>query len=237
MSGSNTSFHSKIYNNFKEIDKYAHKEIVDFYATHEEDIQRLKFHEYFDLQIAYIDALFEIGAYDNLLKICDDTIEIVIQNNIKYYQGDDVFRKLLLRKAATHYNLLEYLKAEFILKELIKMDPKDFYSIRFYNKCQVQHPPSYVHYTRGIGLLFFLFTAMVICFEMSYFGFQQEPNAMAILIEVSRNVVFLMGWLILVVGDGIFRFNIFNKTRKFIEEIKMKKEKKEKEVSIFLNKS
>ena len=122
MSGSNTSFHSKIYNNFKEIDKYAHKEIVKFYATHEVDIQRLKFHEYFDLQIAYIDALFEIGAYNHLLRICDETIEMVIQNNITYHHGDDVYRKLLLRKAATHYNLLEYLKAEFILKELIKID-------------------------------------------------------------------------------------------------------------------
>jgi len=236
MSGSNTSFHSKIYNNFKEIDKYAHNEIVKFYTTHEVDIQRLKFHEYFDLQIAYIDALFEIGAYNHLLKICDETIEMVIQNNIKYYQGDDIFRKLLLRKAATHFNLLEYLKAEFILKELIKIDPKDYYSIRFYNKCRIQHPPSYVHYTRGTSLLFFLFTAMVICFEMSYFGFQQEPNAMAILIEISRNVVFLMGWIILIVGDGVFRFNIFKETRDFIVDVKMKKEKKDEEVSAFSKK-
>lgn len=222
MSG---SFYSKIYNDFKEIDVHAYKMIVEFYSTHEGEIQRLKFHEYFELQVAYIDALFEVAAYDNLLGVCDETIEMVIQNNIQYHQGEDIYRKLLLRKAAAHYNLMEYHKAEFILKELIKIDPTDFYSIRFYKKCQFQHPPTFVHYTRGTSLILFLFTAMVICFEMSYFGFQQEPNAMALLIEISRNVVFLFGWLVLIVGDGIFRLNIYRKTDVFVQKIRKNKNK------------
>ncbi len=217
------SFHSKIYNDFKEIDVHAYKRIVEFYSTYEDDIQRLKFHEYFELQVTYIDALFEMAAYDNLLGVCDETIEMVIQNNIQYHQGEDIYRKLLLRKAAAHYNLLEYHKAEFILKELIKIDPSDFYAIRFYKKCQFQHPPTYVQYTRGASLIFFLFTAMVICFEMSYFGFQQEPNAMAILIEITRNVVFLFGWLVLIVGDCIFRFNIYRATNRVVKRIKKEK--------------
>ena len=217
MSG---SFHSKIYNEFKEIDIHSYRMIVEFYSNHEEDIQRLKFHEYFELQVAYIDALFEIGAYDNLLKICDECIELVIENNIQYYQGEDVYQKLLLKKAAAHFNLLEYHKAEFILKELIKINPSNFNAIGLFKKSQFQHPPAYVHYTRSTSLLLFLFTAMVICFEMSYFGFQHEPNAMGLLIEISRNVVFLFGWAILICGDGIFRLNIYRETRAFVNEIR-----------------
>jgi len=232
MSG---SFHSKIYNDFKEIDLHAYQTIVEFYSTNKDDIQRLKFHEYFELQISYIDALFEIGAYDNLLSVCDDTIELVIHNNIQYHQGEDVYRKLLLRKAAAHYNLLEYHKAEFILKELIKISPSDFYAARFYKKCQFHRPPSYVHYTRGTSLVLFLFTAMVICFEMSYFGFQQKPDAMGILIEISRNVVFLLGWMVLIVGDGIFRLNIYRETQTFVKKIRTEKNRK-KEAPVFSKK-
>lgn len=223
MSG---SFHSKIYNDFKEIDVHAYKMIVEFYSSHEDDIQRLQFHEYFELQVVYIDALFEVAAYDNLLGICDETIEMVIQNNIQYHQGEDIYRKLLLRKAAAHYNLLEYHKAEFILNELIKINPSDFYAIRFCKKCQFQHPPSYVHYTRGTSLILFLFTAMVICFEMSYFGFQQKPNAMAMLIEISRNAVFLLGWVVLILGDGIFRFNIYKEMKAHVNKIRKEKNHK-----------
>lgn len=221
-----SSLHSKTYNNFKEIDMYAYQLIVDFYATHKEDIQRLKFHEYFELHLAYIEALLETGLYQNLLKICDETIEAVIQNNIQYYQGEDIYRKLLLRKASAHFNLLEYHKTEFILKELIKINPKDGHAIRFFRKSQIHRPPTFVQNTRNVSLLLFLFTAMVICFEMSYFGFGKSQSEMGMMIEVARNVVFLTGWFILILGDGIFRWKVFKRTKSFVETIHLQKKQK-----------
>ena len=221
-----TSLHSKTYNEFKEIDIHAYQLIVDFYAKREEDIQRLKFHEYFELHLAYIEALLETGLYQNLLKVCDETIEAVIQHNIQFYQGEDVYRKLLLRKSAAHYNLLEYHKAEFILKELIKMNPKDGHSIRFFRKSQLHRPPSFVQNTRNVSLLLFLFTAMVICFEMAYFGFGKSQSEMGMIIEIARNIVFLSGWLVLILGDGIFRWKVFKETKDFIKTIHLQKNKK-----------
>ncbi|MEM6966826.1 MAG: hypothetical protein AAF573_18825 [Bacteroidota bacterium] len=225
MSGSASSFHSRLYNDFKDIDTYSHQLIVDFYQQFEEDIQRLKFHEFFELQVTYIDALFEVAAYDNLLEVCDETIIAVIENNIQYHHGEDIYRKLLFRKAAAHYNLLEYHKAEFVLQELIKIDPDDFEAVRFYNKCQIQHPPKYVQHARSTALILFLFTAMIICFEMSYFGFGSEPNAMALLIEITRNVVFLGGWVVLIVGDGIFRYKTFMNTNDFAEAARRERQR------------
>lgn len=221
-----TSLHSNTYNDFKEIDMHAYQLIVDFYAMHEEDIQRLKFHEYFELHLAYIEALLETGLYQNLLKICDETIEAVIQNNIQYYQGEDIYRKLLLRKSAAHYNLLEYHKAEFILKELIKINPKDGHTIRSFRKTQLHRPPNYVQNTRNLGLLLFLFTAMVICFEMVYFGFGKPQTEMELIIEIARNIVFLSGWLVLILGDGIFRWKIFKTTTSFVKTIQSQKSQK-----------
>jgi tetratricopeptide (TPR) repeat protein len=227
-----SSLHSKTYNNFKEIDLYSYKLIVDFYAKHEEEIQRLKFHEYFELHLAYIEALLETGFFQNLLKVCDETIEAVIQNNIQYYQGEDIYRKLLLHKSAAHYNLLEYHKAEFILKELIKINPKDEHAIRFFRKSQLHRPVSYVQNTRNVSLLLFLFTAMVICFEMAYFGFGKPQTEMAMIIEVARNIVFLSGWLVLILGDGIFRWKTFKTTTEFVKTIQLQKGQKS-EIPVF----
>lgn len=221
-----TSLHSKTFNDFKEIDIHAYQLIVDFYSKHVEDIQRLKFHEYFELHLAYIQALQETGLYQDLLKVCDETIEAVIQNNIRYYQGEDIYRKLLLQKSAAHYNLLEYHKAEFILKELIKINPRDGHAIRFFRKSQIHRPPSFVQNTRNVSLLLFLFTAMVICFEMAYFGFGKSQSEMGMMIEIARNIVFLSGWLILILGDGIFRWKVFKETKSFIKTIHLQKSQK-----------
>lgn len=223
-----TTLHSKTYNEFKEIDIHAYQLIVNFYAQREEDIQRLKFHEYFELHLAYIEALLETGLYQNLLKVCDETIEAVIQHNIQFHQGEDIYRKLLLRKSVAHYNLLEYHQAEFILKELIKMNPKDGQAIRFLRKSQLHRPPNFVKNTRNVSLLLFLFTAMVICFEMAYFGFGKPQSEMGMMIEITRNIVFLSGWLVLILGDGIFRWKVFKATKSFVKTIQLQKSQKAK---------
>jgi len=225
MSDTRSNLHSKVYNNFKEIDRYAHQSIVEFYHRHESDIQRLKFDEYFELQISYIDALFEIAAYDNLLSVCDATIEAVIMNNIQSFRGEDIYRKLLLKKAAAHYNLLEYRKAEYILKELIRIDPDDTYSIRFLKRCQIFQVPYYVRYTRNVSLLFFFFTAIVIGFEILKFGFYNTGASGKSIIEIIRNTIFLTGWFVLLLGDGIFRASIYKKTQNFVNQIKKSKSK------------
>jgi len=221
-----TNLHSKVYNNFKEIDRYAHQSIVEYYHRYEDDILRLKFDEYFEVQIAYIDALFEIAAFDNLLSACDTTIEAVIMNNIKTYRGEDVYRKLLLKKAAAHYNLLEYHKAEYILKELIKINPEDTYSISFLKRCNTCRIPYYVSYTRNVSLLFFFLTALVICFEMVWFGFSSSSSEGKSMAEIIRNTIFLSGWFVLILGDGIFRFSIHKNITKFVTQIKTSKIKK-----------
>ena len=107
------------------------------------------------------------------------------------------------------------------------MNPSDTFSIRFFQKSQTHHPPNFVSYTRGISLLLFLFTAMIICFEMSYFGFGKTQSEMGMFIEISRNVVFLFGWVVLILGDGIFRFKVWKKTEAFVEEVKGRKNKVE----------
>jgi len=106
MHDSDSFFHSKTYQEFKEIPYNDYRGIVRFYEEYNSEIVHLKFDEYFELLLAYAESLFEIGAYRNHLDICDQAIEITIAHNIKFYQGKDVFFELLFKKAAAHYNLL-----------------------------------------------------------------------------------------------------------------------------------
>ncbi|MDG1434706.1 MAG: hypothetical protein P8Q41_11875 [Saprospiraceae bacterium] len=217
---------SKTYNDFKEIDTYAYQLIINFYTINKEDIQRLNIYEYFELHLNYIEALLEIGLYQKLLKVCNETIESVIQHNIQFHQGEDIYRKLLLLKSVAHYNLLEYHKAEFILKELIKMNPKDIQSIRFIQKNQLNRPPDFVKNTRNVSLLLFFLTAVIICYKMAYFGFVKPKTEMGRMIEIARNIVFLSGWCTLILGDGIFRWKVFSSTKSFVKTINLQKVRK-----------
>jgi hypothetical protein len=115
------------------------------------------------------------------------------------------------------------------------MNPKDGQSIRFFQKSQLHRPPNYVQNTRNVSLLLFLFTAMVICFEMAYFGFGKPQSEMGMITEIARNIIFLSGWLVLILGDGIFRWKVFKATKSFVKTIHLQKEQKAK-VSVFSKK-
>ena len=111
-----STYHSRIFRDFKEIDAANHRRIIRFYEDKEEDIQRLDFEEYFQLIVAYVNALFEVGAYQKHLLMVDVVIEMTIVHNVERYKGEDIYEKMLFRKAASLYNIMEYAKAEYVTK-------------------------------------------------------------------------------------------------------------------------
>ena len=227
MRYSDSFFHSKVYQEFKEIGLHEYRSIVQFYEDSENDIKQLDFDEYFELFLAYGDALFEMGAYQNHLEIADQAIETTIEHNIKFYQGQDVYFELLFKKAASHYNLLEYKKAEHILKELIKMDTTNQVTIRFLKKCVRQDKPSFLKKTRAFSVLCFLLTALVISIELIVVRPLFEEHATTI--EMLRNFIFVLGWFILLTGDLFHRFKVNQKINAFVKQINQEKENNKKE--------
>lgn len=225
MRYSDSFFHSKVYQEFKEIGLHEYRSIVQFYEDSENDIKRLDFDEYFELFLAYGDALFEMGAYQNHLEIADQAIETTIEHNIKFYQGQDVYFELLFKKAASHYNLLEYKKAEHILRELVKMDTTNQVTIRFLKKCVRQDKPTFLKKTRATSVLCFLVAALVISIELIVIRplFEDYANS----IEMVRNIIFAFGWLVLLSGDFFHRFRVNRKVNAFVNRINRdKKENK-----------
>ncbi len=199
-------YQSKVYQIFKEIGEQEYQTIVRFFEEHEQDIQLLTFEEYFELLFSYTNALFEVGAYSNYIDTCDFAIESSIQFNVKDFNGEDIYRKLLFRKAASYYHLMQYDEAEHILQELIRMKPKDKLAIRFLKKCKIARQPGFVQSTRAASVLLFIIAAVVIAFEQFYIKpFLSEHT---VTIMLTRNIIFGLGWLVLIGGDLTMRYKV-----------------------------
>ncbi len=222
MSNLSSTYYSKIYQEFKTIDVKEHLSVVRFFESYERDIKQLNFSEYFELLVAYLDALFEIGAYHSHLKIVDSAIQISILNNIKFYNGRDIYTDLLFRKAASCYNLMQYDEAEHILRELVKISPHDESYAIFLRKCLWKKQPDFLKNARGIAILLLLASALIIAVELII-----VRNLFAVhtaTIEMVRNITFGSAILVLVGSTLIHYGQIFIGVKKFVTECKRRKQ-------------
>lgn len=154
----------KLYRNFKAIDAVDYHGIVRYFEQFEDGIRTLEDDEYFDCALAYTEALFEIGQYGKHIVMCDHLLELVIMQNIETWGGDDIYAKLLLRKAASLYRLQEFARCEHILREHIKLYPDHAFALRFFYTCLARQKPVWLSKARAaaIGLAFLAVAAIAI---------------------------------------------------------------------------
>lgn len=160
------TYHSKLYRDFRSIDAAAWRDIIHFFERRENEIRGLDFEEYFELLYAYVNALFEVGAYQKHLVMADEVIEVAICHNIHTYKQEDVFKKALFRKAASLYNTYDYHHAEHILRELVRIDPDHRDAVAFLKKCLRSMHFRSLQIFRAAGIFLFLAAAVVISAEV-----------------------------------------------------------------------
>ncbi len=198
MSWFASTYHSRMYRDFKGIAEKDFREQIRFYEKWEEEIKHLVFDEFIELLIEYANALFQIGSYRKYLLMAETILEYSIRENIIQYKGVDLFSQTLFRKAAAHYNLFEYAKAEYLLSELIKLDPADADVRLFYRKCRQRQCGQVHNVFRGISIFMFLLASGLIALEILLI---RPFYAMhTLLIMYSRNTLFLLGCLGMVSG-------------------------------------
>ncbi|RME00894.1 MAG: hypothetical protein D6816_13075 [Bacteroidetes bacterium] len=217
------TYHSKVYRDFRAIDPRQWHNIVRFFEQHEEDIKLLEFDEYFELLVAYTNALFEIGAYEKHILMVDAVIETAVGNNITFFQGEELFNASLFRKAASCFHTFRLKNAEYILKELLKIDPHHKDAKRFLKKClRSQHPP-FIRNARAISVLLFFIAAVIICAELIWTR-NFHPEWLNFFHSL-RNVVFGSG-ILLLVGSTLWHYrNVSRKVENMVKELKARKQK------------
>ena len=216
----NPTYYTQTYRKFKAINPTNYRAIVRFYEKEEEKILRLDFDEFFELLVAYVDALFEIGAYRKHLLLVDVVIEKTISNNITEYKKEKIFNKMLFRKAASLYNTHQYEKATYILSELIKINPADNTPALFYKKCRLKARPALLNKARATSVFLLFLTALIISIEVL---FVRPFYSMHIsLVMAVRNSLFILGCLTIIFGFGYNYYLANQDTKIFVENARRK---------------
>lgn len=216
MNYSKSTYHTKIYRDFKEIEVGEYRNIVGYYEEFEADIRELDFQEYFEILVAFVNALFQLGKYQKHLLMVDIAIEASVMQNIKSHQDEeDIFHKLLFQKAASAYHTFDLEKTDHILRELIKMNPKDRNASLFLKKCLRRKQPTYMATFRAISIFMFLAAALVICIEFLFI--ENFYNSLLQIVQQVRNTLFLIGVLALVGGEFLHWWKINREVNNFVK--------------------
>lgn len=215
------TYHSKLYRDFRSIDAAAWRDIIHFFERRETDIRALDFDEYFELLYTYVNALFEVGAYQKHLVMADEIIETAISHNIHTYKQEDIFKKSLFRKAASLYNTSDYHHAEHILRELVRMDPDYRDAVLFLKKCLRSVHFRSLQVFRAAGIFLFLTAAVVISVEVLFVRPFYAVHAGWV--EVLRIVLFLAGFVALALGELWHRWVAHLRAEAFVEDNRRRK--------------
>lgn len=221
MNPSRSTYHSNIYREFRSLDISEWRTVVRFYELYEDKIEGLEFEESFDMLLAYADALFEIGDYERHLRVADQVLEVSVMNNIKFFNGEDVFQKTLFKKAASNYSLYEFEKCDYLLRELLRIDPYDSDGALFLKKCLRDMRSSLVKKTRAASVLLLIISAIIICFELlAVHSFYPE---WAGVVAFLRNVILGLTVLVLLGGELYHRLRSYREVDNFVEHLRRRK--------------
>ncbi len=221
MSFTNSTYPSKIYQSFKEIKSNDFRTIIRFCEERQGVINQLVFDEYFELLLAYSNASFEIGAYTKYVRLANILLEESIDKNVQCFQGSDVFCQALFRKAAAHYQLLQYDKAIHLLQELIKIDPTHKAAILLLKRTLRKAKTQFLKTIKATAVLAFLASTLVIATEVLFI--KNLLPAQQPLFQSIHVILLTLSIGIYILGEGYLRWQAHYQVQQLIHAAKKKK--------------
>ncbi|MFK7949383.1 MAG: hypothetical protein AB8G11_17460 [Saprospiraceae bacterium] len=154
-----TTYQSPVFTDFETLGRRNYHEIVRFCEQNRSVMEQLNFDEFFIMELAYCNALFQMDMFDKLIKTANHVIELSILNNIQFYEGEDIYHRTLFQKAQAHKLLNQLPEAIHITKELIKMKPISKEYQQFLKMCHTKSETPFLQNLRGYGVLICLISA------------------------------------------------------------------------------
>lgn len=215
------TYHSDVYTNFKEIEVGDHRTLIRFFDAYQESIDQLDAEEQFELYHACANALAETRNYELHIAAAAKVVELSLIENIKFYEGKDVLFETLLRKADSHFQIHEYEKADYILRELLKIEPESEFTSLFLKRCLRKHRQGFLQKVRAITIFCLLTTAFIVCAELLFVRpFWKEQID---LVENIRMATFFGSIGFFGLCDLVHRAKIHFEVEEFLNAIKRKK--------------
>lgn len=223
MNYSQSTYHSNIYREFRAIDLSEWRTVIRFYDLYQDKLDGLEFDESFDITLAYTSALFEIGDHENHLKAADNVLEMSVMNNVKFFNGEDVFQKTLFKKAASNFSLHQLENCDYILREMLRIDPYHQDGALFLKKCLRTMRSELLKKSRAFSVLLLIISAVMICLEwLVVESFYPEYIEQAALV---RTCVLALSFFILVGGEVYHRLRCSWEVEHFVGHLKKRKNK------------
>ncbi len=215
---------SKVFRQFKELDKEEPRNVVKFFKLYELSLDQLEFNEQNHLLAAYGDALFKLRQYKPYLKIADRLIELSILQNVRFVQGEDIYHKSLYQKSLAYFHLHDYRAAQHIACELIKMSPEHQSYQNLLRRCMVRERPEWVKQLLFTGAAMYFLSVLLVVVEFAvvakhYEDYQQN-------MEWVRMGVFSFGLLTLIGGELAHHLKIRKIIRRYVTQAQRNRNKK-----------
>ena len=198
--GISTDFERSIFDKFLTIESGSYREIVHFYEDYRDKMFSLDVKRRFEIHVCYIEALFEMGKYKEVLFNIDDAIETAIVFDYSTLFGIDIYFNLLLKKAVALFQLSKVDESLSVTKQLLSMSPDEpnvryfFKEIMLY-KCRKLVLPTRVFFISGL-----ITTTVLMAFELLVvWPFYNEIGESVTRI---RNILFLFSVLIFISGEA-----------------------------------
>ena len=223
MRVSRPTYHSKIYREYRSIDAVEWRTIIRFYELYEDKMKGLEFEESFEMLLAYANALFEIGDHEKHIHASDRILEESVMNNVKFFNGEDVFQKTLFKKAASNFSLHELEKCDYLLREMLRIDPYFEDGALFLKKCLRTTRPNLIKKSRALSMLFLLLSALIICLELLVV--QSFYPEVADVVAFSRSITLGLSIFVLVGGELYHRLRCSREVDNFVDHLKRRKKR------------
>lgn len=212
-----TSQHSPVFKDFETLGKQNYHEIVHFCERNRDAMFQLNFDEFFIMELAHCNALFEMKYYKKHIFIANSIIELSILNNVQFYQGEDIYHKTLFQKAQAHKLINDVPQAIHIAKELLKMTPNSKEYHQFLKVCYTKSGTKLLENLKNYGALLCFVSAGLLVLNLLIV----EPLFPQLIQPINIIVIigFIIGGLSLVGGLTIHHWQARRKLQAFIKTI------------------
>ncbi len=213
-----TSYQSPVFINFETLGRRNYYEIVRYCENNRGAMQQLNFDEFFIMELAYCNALFQMDMFEKHILTANHIIELSIINNIQFYEGEDIYHRTLFQKAQAHKALNQLPEAIHLVKELIKMNSITKEYQQFLKLCFTKNSTPLLQNLRAYGVLICSIAAGILVLNILIF----EPffHNYTHLINVIAAVGIVTGGLSLIGGLTIHHLKARKKFDKFMQSIK-----------------
>ena len=184
----------------------AFRDKVSYYESNKALVHYLTYEERIDVDLDYLLCLFEIGKYHKFLSKVDSSIELVIMDNIFFFNEVNIYNDLLFKKAACLYNTGQYKKSEQMLKSILKLEPTNDSARMLFGKCKRKQGRDWYESTKAIAVVMFLSAFGIAIAELLII--KPFYNEFAPTFSMLKFTCFIVGMLALIANELFLRFTI-----------------------------